>query len=142
MTGAPDLIPPRTWVFIVQLAARRGMTEWSTPPDTLMAVGDGETFYELVRDGDRIAFVEVQRGHRVVQIRFAGTADAVRYLMFALSDQYSAQPRRFAPGTMYAPDGEDWILRWPGGQATSPGGRLSVVRARAFSWIVTDMTER
>ena len=137
MTDASSVIPSDARALILRLAARHGMTESSRPPDTLLAVGDGETFYELVRDGDRTAFVEVQRGHRRVQVRFPATADAVRFLTFAVSDQYSARTEEFAPGTDYAPDGDDWVLRWPGGWATSPRGLLPVVRARTFSWMVT-----
>ena len=137
MTDTPDPITPEDRELFRTLAGRLGMTEWPGDPDTLVAVGDGETFYELVRDEDRLAFAEVRRGHRVVEVRFETAADAARYLAFVLSGQWPAQRQDFAPGAAYAPDGDDWVLRWPGGRATSPAGRLSAARARAFSWVAT-----
>ena len=137
MTDPPDPITAEDRELFRTLAGRLGMTEWPGDPDTLVAVGDGETFYELVRDEDQVAFAEVRRGHRVVEVRFDTAADAARYLAFVLSGRWLARPREFAPDTTYTPDGPDRVLRWPGGRATSPAGRLSTARARAFSWVAT-----
>jgi hypothetical protein len=129
--------------LILALAARLRMTEWAASPGTLVAVGDGETFYELVRDGNDVAFVEVQRGRRSIQARFDSVADAVRFLVFTLADQRSGpewtpiEHTDFAPGTAYAPVDEDWVLRWPGGRAVSPHRRLPPATARDFSWVAT-----
>jgi len=129
--------------LILALAGRSRMTEWGASPDTLIAVGDAETFYELVRDGDQVAFVEVQRGYRSTQARFSSVTDAVRFLVFTLADQRSGPewlPIRhadFAPGTAYAPADGDWVLSWPGGQAVSPHRRVRPETAREFSWVAT-----
>jgi hypothetical protein len=132
-----ERIPAGHRTLIVAQAARRGMTEWSGAPRTLIAVGDAETFYELVHEGNQIAYVETQRGHGVVQALFTTVADAVRYLVFVLSDRLPVPSPGWAPRSAYAADGEDWILRWPGGQAISPRGRLPVETAREFSWVAT-----
>lgn len=123
--------------LIVTLAGRHRMTEWPAGPATLIAVGDAETFYELTRESDQIAFVETQRGHRVVQVLFATAADAVRFMVFVLSDRLPVPAPGFAPGSGYAADGADWVLHWPEGQAVSPGGRLQADEAREFSWVAT-----
>lgn len=132
-----DEIPADHRALIVAQAERRGMTEWSSPSGTLVAVGDAETFYELVRDGDRIAFVVTQRSHAVPQIVFGSVADAVRYLVFVLSDRIAVPPPAFAPGSSYTAVGDDRVLRWPGGEAVSPGGRVDPETAREFTWVAT-----
>lgn len=123
--------------LIITLAEQHQMTEWQRPSGTLISVGDAETFYGLVHEGDGIAFVETQRGHDVVQVRFATLDDAVRYLVFELSDRLPIPSPSFAPGSTYAVQGEDWALTWPGGRAVSPGGRLDPEKAREFSWVAT-----
>ena len=128
-------VRPRDRKLIVALAERQGMHELGRPPRTPIAVGDGETAYELDREGDRIAFVEVQRGHRVPKLVFDQTAAAVRFLVFVLSDRFHVPAPGFAPGSTYATEGEDRVLTWPGGRAVSPGGRLDSEQAREFSWV-------
>lgn len=137
MTDSADSISADDRTLIIGLAGRQRMTEWPSLPSELIAVGDGETFYALERDGDRVAFVETQRGHRVPQITFTLVLDAVRYLMFELSDRLPVPSSAYAPGSSYTADGEDWVLRWPEGQAVSPGGRLRPEIAREFSWVAT-----
>jgi hypothetical protein len=125
--------------LICTLAQRHGMTEWQSPPGTLISVGDAETFFELVRDGGGIAFVETQRGHAMVKVRFRTVLDAVRFMVLELSDRFQVPSPAFAPGSAYAAaaEGEDRVLTWPGGRAVSPGGRLDPERAREFSWVAT-----
>lgn len=123
--------------LIITLAGRQGMTEWPPPSGGLISVGDAETFYELVREGDRISFVVTQRGSSIPEITFSTTADAVRFTVFRLSDRLPVPSPAFAPGSAYAADGDDWVLNWPGGRAVSPGGRLDPEKAREFSWVVT-----
>jgi hypothetical protein len=130
-------ISPDVRQLIRTLAARHRMTEWPGGAGTLIAVGDAETFYELADEGAQIAFVETQRGHRVVQVIFTTVLDAVRYLVFVLSDRLPVPSPAYAPGCAYAQEGEDWVLHWPGGQAVSPGGRLDPDMARQFSWVAT-----
>lgn len=121
--------------LIVALAERQGMHELRRPPQTPIAVGDGETAYELDRAGDRVMFVEIQRGSRDTQVVFTDLAAAVRFLVFVLADRFPVPSPGFAPGSGYAPEGEDRVLTWSGGRAVSPGGRLDPEQAREFSWV-------
>lgn len=124
--------------LIVTLAERHRMTEWPNPPGTLISVGDFETFYWLMHEGGGIAFVETQRGHAVVQVRFSTVVDAVRFMVLELSDRFHVPSPAFAPGSAYAAEGDDWVLTWPGGRAVSPGGRLDPEKAREFSWVAAE----
>ena len=134
-------IEPADRDLIVRLAARIRMTEWPASSDTLVSVGDAETFYELEAAGDRIVFIRVSRGHRTPEAFFTTTEDAVRYLVFHLVDSRSGPewtPIRhadFAPGTSYDPS--DFVLSWPGGHVTGRAGVVWADRAREFSWLVT-----
>ena len=121
--------------LIVALAERHRMTEWPNPPGTLISVGDAEIFYGLVHEGGGVAFVETDRGYAVVRVRFGAVADAVRFMVFELSDRFHVPSSAFAPGSAYAADGDGWVLTWPGGHAVSPGGRLDPEKAREFSWV-------
>ncbi len=134
---AETVLSPDHRALIVTLAGRGQLTEWPSPPGTLVSVGDAETFFELVQEGGGIAFVETQRGHGVVQVRFTTVIDAVRFLVFWLSDRLPVPSPAFAPGSAYAAEGEDRVLTWPGGRAVSPAGRLDPERAREFSWVAT-----
>lgn len=123
--------------LIVALAERQGMHELRRPPQTPIAVGDGETAYELAPAADRVAFVEIQRGSRDTQVIFMELDAAVRFLVFVLADRFPVPSPGFPPGSDYAVEGEDRVLTWPGGRAVSPGGRLDPEQAREFSWVAT-----
>lgn len=137
MTELADPIRGRDRELIVAQAERQGMHELRRPPRTPIAVGDGETSYELDCEGDGVVYVETQRGHRVPQLVFTNVDDAVRFLVFLLSGRLSVPSPGFAPGAAYDADGEDRVLTWRGGRAVSPGGRLDPGRAREFSWVAT-----
>ena len=123
--------------LIVALAERQGMHELRRPPETVMAVGDGETAYELDRVGGQVAFVEIQRASRNPWVVFDDLAVAVRFLVYVLAERYRVPSLGFPPGAGYAADGKDLVLTWPGGRAVSPDGRLDPERAREFSWVAT-----
>ena len=123
--------------LIVALAERQGMHELRGPPETPIAVGDGETAYELDRTSEQIAFVEIQRGSREIRVVFLELGAAIRFLVFVLSDRPRVPSPGFAPGSDYVEDGQDRVLTWPGGRAVSPGGRLHPEQAREFSWVAT-----
>jgi hypothetical protein len=143
MTDAMGPIAAEDRELILTLAERCGMTEWSARRGTLISVGDFEIYYDLVADGEHVDFVRTSRGARSTTARFQSVTDAVRFLVFTLADSRGGPEwtpithAGFAPGTAYAPSGEDWVLTWPGGRAVSPRRRLGPETAREFSWVAS-----
>ena len=85
MGDLADPIPADDRARLVALAGRLGMTEWPAPTGTLVAVGDGETFYELVLADGRVAYVETQRGHAVTRATFDSVGAGVSHLAAVLA---------------------------------------------------------